>query len=62
MSWAQAVGASERVFELLDRQPLMTPAGSRRPTGAAEGGKVELRDVWCVPDPDIDVLLTKERD
>ena len=43
----QAVGASERVFQLMDRQPTMPPAGSQKPIGAAEGGDIEFRDVWC---------------
>ncbi len=43
----QAVGASERVFQLMDRQPNMAPAGSQKPMGAAEGGEIEFRDVWC---------------
>ena len=44
--YVQAVGASERVFQLLDRVPKMPPSGNQRPAGSAEGGKVELQDVW----------------
>ena len=43
----QAVGASERVFQLLDRRPTMAPGGSARPTGAPQGGDLLLKDVWC---------------
>lgn len=45
----QAVGASERVFELLDRPTQMALCrGGRKPTGAPEGGHVQLLNVWCV--------------
>lgn len=44
----QAVGASERVFELLDRATLMEQrGGGQKPAGAAEGGHVQLLNVWC---------------
>lgn len=43
----QAVGASKRVFELLDRQPKQPPAGDARPTGSSEGGDVVFDNVWC---------------
>ena len=43
---AQAVGASERVFQLMDRQSTMAPGGPQKPMGAAEGGEIEFRDVW----------------
>ena len=48
MRWrAQAVGASERVFELLDRAPLMEqPHDGRKPTGQPEGGHIKLQNVW----------------
>ena len=36
MSLAQAVGASERVFELLDRTPQLTEPGHMEPMGAPE--------------------------
>lgn len=42
----QAVGASERVFQLLDREPKLPPAGNLRPQGSPEGGKIEFKDVW----------------
>lgn len=42
----QAVGASERVFELLDRVPKQPPAGDAKPEGSHDGGKIELRNVW----------------
>ena len=44
----QAVGASERVFQLMDRKPTMAPGGPQKPVGAAEGGEIEFQDVWCV--------------
>lgn len=40
----QALGAAERVFELLDRQPrLDMQAGTQEPAGAPEGGDVRLQ-------------------
>lgn len=48
-SLLQAVGASERVFQLLDRSPGMAAGGLARPTGAAKGGDLVLKDVWCAP-------------
>mmetsp|Transcript_17526 Transcript_17526/g.52590 ORF Transcript_17526/g.52590 Transcript_17526/m.52590 type:complete len:687 (+) Transcript_17526:397-2457(+) len=46
-SLMQAVGASERVFELLDRAPLMDqPHHGRKPTGQPEGGHIKLQNVW----------------
>jgi hypothetical protein len=42
----RAVGASHRVFELLQRQPNMPPAGSERPRGSGQGGEVRLENVW----------------
>ena len=49
LSGLQAVGASERVFELLDRGTHMDlSAGSRKPVGAAEGGHIQLHNVWCL--------------
>ena len=44
----QALGASERVFELLDRRPRMSQAGSQTPHGRPEGGAIEFDNVWCV--------------
>ncbi len=44
--WAdfmRALGAAERVFDLLDRKPLMPPLGGERPANAR--GHVELRSV-----------------
>ncbi|KAK9823789.1 hypothetical protein WJX72_005523 [[Myrmecia] bisecta] len=57
-SLIQAVGASERVFELLDRLPTLPPAGSQKPRGSPAGGDLELRDVWFAypARPDINVL------
>jgi hypothetical protein len=43
----QAVGASKRVFELLDRMPKQPPAGDARPMGTPEGGDVVFDNVWC---------------
>jgi len=48
---AQAVGASERVFELLDRTPQLTEPGTMEPMGALEGGDINLQDVTCTPGP-----------
>ena len=48
---AQAVGASERVFELLDRTPQLTEPGTLEPMGALEGGDINLQDVTCAPGP-----------
>ena len=45
----QAVGASKRVFELLDRRPRQPPAGDAKPTGSPEGGDVVFDNVWCAP-------------
>ena len=44
---AQAVGASERVFELLDRTPQLTEPGTMEPMGSPEGGDINLQDVTC---------------
>ena len=44
---AQAVGASERVFELLDRAPQLPEPGSMEPMGSPEGGDINLQDVTC---------------
>ena len=45
--WLQALGASERVFQLLDRQPLLDLAGGKqRPVGVPEGGELRLQGVW----------------
>ncbi len=46
--WAdfmKALGAAERVFELLDRTPEMAPAGAGGVTLAAVEGNIELRNV-----------------
>eukprot|EP00884_Botryococcus_braunii_P016113 jgi/Botrbrau1/3185/Bobra.37_2s0015.1 len=57
-SLIQAVGASERVFQLLDRMPRLPAPGNAKPWGAVEGGDVQLRDVWfAYPSrPDVHVL------
>lgn len=54
----QAVGASRRVFELLDRQPRQKPSGNEKPMGAPEGGEVIFDNVWfSYPSrPDVQVL------
>ncbi|DBB11348.1 TPA: hypothetical protein ACH3X3_006772 [Trebouxia sp. C0006] len=44
-SLVQAVGASTRVFALLDRQPQMVPAGQAKPRGSPEGAHIEFRNV-----------------
>ncbi len=43
----QAVGTSERVFELLDRTPQLAEPGTMEPMGAPEGGDINLQDVTC---------------
>ena len=43
----QAVGASRRVFELLDREPKQPPAGEATPKGSQGGGEVIFENVWC---------------
>ena len=43
----QAVGASERVFELLDRTPQLAEPGTKEPMGAPEGGDIDLQNVTC---------------
>ena len=35
----------------MDRKPTMAPGGPLRPVGAAEGGEIEFRDVWCERQP-----------
>ncbi|KAK9828398.1 hypothetical protein WJX81_003942 [Elliptochloris bilobata] len=54
----QAVGASERVFELLDRIPQLPEPGMMEPMGAPEGGDINLQDVtFAYPSrPDVTVL------
>ncbi|KAK9905752.1 hypothetical protein WJX75_005726 [Coccomyxa subellipsoidea] len=54
----QAVGASRRVFELLDRHPRQKPSGNEKPMGAPEGGEVVFDNVWfAYPSrPDVQVL------
>ncbi|GBG61740.1 hypothetical protein CBR_g23255 [Chara braunii] len=42
----KALGAGERVFHLLDREPSMVKAGSKRPMGDEAGGEVRLQKVW----------------
>lgn len=46
----QAVGASRRVFELLDREPKQPPAGEATPRGSQGGGEVIFQSVWCACD------------
>lgn len=43
----QAVGASKRVFELLDRMPKQPPPGDAKPMGSPDGGDVVFDNVWC---------------
>lgn len=46
----QALGASERVFQLLDRQPLLDlNGGSLCPTGAPQGGDIHLQASSSLP-------------
>ena len=42
---AQALGASERVFQLLDRVPHLAQSGRLKPEGAPEGGELRLEKV-----------------
>ena len=53
----QAVGASERVFSLLDRRPQMVPSGSAKPHVSPDGAHLEFKDVsFAYPSrPDIQV-------
>ena len=54
---SQAVGASTRVFALLDRQPQMVPAGHAKPRGSPDGAHIEFRSVtFAYPSrPDVQV-------
>jgi hypothetical protein len=51
IGYAQAVGASRRVFELLDRTPKQRPAGDATPAGSPEGGEIIFDHVWSVSSP-----------
>lgn len=42
----QAVGASERVFQLLDRAPRMPASGTLKPFASPDGGEIHFKDVW----------------
>lgn len=42
----RAAGASQRVFQLLDRVSTMPPAGNKCPLNEADKGEMELEDVW----------------
>ena len=55
----QAVGASERVFQLLDRAPQMVPAGKAKPSGSPDGGEVQFCNVhFSYPSrPDVQASL-----
>nr|XP_032812059.1 ABC transporter B family member 1-like isoform X1 [Petromyzon marinus] len=54
----QAVGASQRVFELLDRQPRIPNTGGRAPPSVRMDGRVSFNDIhFCYPSrPDTPVL------
>lgn len=41
------VGASQRVFQLLDRSPAMDWQGTVKPMGSPEGADVRFDHVWC---------------
>ena len=58
VSLMSAVGASARVFELLDRTPALAQNGTRRPFDGAAAVSAELRAVWfAFPSrPDVWVL------
>lgn len=57
VSLLSAIGASSRVFELMDREPALSGTGSRRPFDGVKSISAELRgvhfafpsrpDVWC---------------
>jgi len=53
------VGASERVFELLDRTPQLTEPGAMEPMGAPEGGDIDLQNVTCADA--VSLLLLESR-
>lgn len=59
----QAVGASERVFGLLDRRPQMVPSGNAKPHLSAEGAHLEFKDVsFAYPSrPDIQVSYARQK-
>ncbi|KAH7447845.1 hypothetical protein KP509_01G123700 [Ceratopteris richardii] len=42
----RAVGASQRVFQLLDRVSMMQPSGNKCPLSGADKGEMELDSVW----------------
>ena len=46
MCWVQAVGASRRVFELLDRESKQPPAGDALPKGSQGGVYFLFENVW----------------
>ncbi|EIE23519.1 putative ABC transporter [Coccomyxa subellipsoidea C-169] len=54
----QAVGASRRVFELLDRHARQKPSGNEKPMGSPEGGEIVFDNAWfAYPSrPDVQVL------
>ena len=58
VSLMTAVGASARVFELLDRVPALAPCGALRPFDGRQSISAELRGVWfAYPSrPDVWVL------
>ena len=58
VSLMTAVGASARVFELLDRVPTLAPSGALRPFDGRQSISAELRGVWfAYPSrPDVWVL------
>eukprot|EP00775_Hariotina_reticulata_P009936 gene9936-10091_t len=41
-----AVGAGKRVFQLIDREPQLPPAGHLRPLGAPEGAALSFQEVF----------------
>ncbi len=45
------MGASRRVFELLDRESKQPPAGDAQPKGSQGGGEIIFEDVWWGPEP-----------